>query len=60
MKQLDTHTAWSDGLYIPWLFMLETQLADTNHTLVLRVAKEANKESGRTACQIRNFVVNGK
>lgn len=60
MKQLDTHTAWSDGLYIPWVFMLETQLADTNHTLVLRVAKEANKESGRTACQIRNFVVNGK
>ena len=60
MKSLDTHTAWSNGLYIPWVFMLETQLADSNHTLVLRIAKEANKESGRTACQIRNFVVNGQ
>ena len=52
-KRLDTFTDWSHRLYIPWVYMLETELAPARHVLRLRVAK-----GGRTECQIRNFVVN--
>lgn len=57
-KQLDTFTEWSDSLYIPWVYMLETELCDTRHKLVLRISKEKNKDSKGYECQIRNFVVN--
>jgi len=52
-KQLDTFTEWSSGLYLPWVYMFETELAPTRHVLRLRVAK-----GEKTSCQIRNFVVN--
>ena len=57
-KKLDTFTEWSKYLYIPWVYMLETELNDTNHKLVLRISKEKNPDSLGTECQIRNFVVN--
>lgn len=53
-KKLDTYIKWSKRLYIPWVYMFETELAPTRHTLRLRVAK-----GKLTGCQIRNFVVNG-
>ena len=53
IKKLDTFTDWSRNLYIPWVYMLETELASGRHTLRLRIAK-----GERTGCQIRNFVVN--
>lgn len=52
-KKLDTFTDWSRNLYIPWVYMLETELPSACHTLRLRVAK-----GDKTGCQIRNFVVN--
>lgn len=57
-KKLDTFTEWSKGLYIPWVYMLESELNDSNHTLVLRMSKKKNGNPGGTECQIRNFVVN--
>ncbi len=57
-EKLDTFTPWSGSLYIPWVYMLATELKDTRHKLVLRVAKEKNPASLGTECQIRNFVVN--
>ena len=54
-KKLNTYTPWSPWLYIPWVFMLETELEPTRHTLRLRMAK-----GERTGCQIRQFVINGK
>lgn len=57
-KKLDTFTEWSHMLYIPWVYMLETELKDTNHKLVLRISKDKNPNSEGTECQIRNFVVN--
>ena len=59
-KELDTFTQWSHNLYIPWVYMLETELEDTEHKLVLRISKKKNPASLGTECQIRNFVVNGK
>ena len=57
-KQLDTFTQWSSGLYIPWVFMLETELERSPHRLELRMSSHKNEHSRGTACQIRNFVVN--
>ena len=52
-KKLDTHTQWSNGVYLPWVFMLEDELPAGKHTLKLRMAK-----GEKTGCWIRNFVVN--
>lgn len=57
-KQLDTFTQWSKHLYIPWVYMLETELKETDHTLVIRISGNKNQDSLGTECQIRNFVVN--
>lgn len=57
-KKLDTFTQWSKYLYIPWVYMFETELDDTTHKLVLRISKDKNPDSIGTECQIRNFVVN--
>lgn len=57
-KTIDTFTAWSENLYIPWVYMLETELKDTYHMLTLRISEKKNGHSKGTECQIRNFVVN--
>lgn len=57
-KRLDTFTEWSEHLYIPWVYMLETELKDAPHKLVLRISAQKNERSKGTQCQIRNFVVN--
>lgn len=53
-RQLDMYTQWSKHLYIPWVYMFETELENTPHRLEVRMT---GKGKG-TACQIRNFVVN--
>lgn len=57
-KKLDTYTEWSAHLYIPWVYILETELEDKPHTLNLRISKDRNALSKGTQCVIRNFVVN--
>jgi pimeloyl-ACP methyl ester carboxylesterase len=56
-KQLDTYTKWSKGLYIPWVYMLETELPPGKHTLKVRMIKEKNALSNGNELQIRDFVV---
>lgn len=57
-KKLDTYTEWSSALYIPWVYMLETELENKKHTLILRISKDKNTLSQGTQCVIRNFVIN--
>lgn len=57
-KKLDTFTPWSKHLYIPWVYMLDTELEETKHKLVLKISSDKNKASKGHQCQIRNFVVN--
>jgi hypothetical protein len=45
-------------LYLPWVYMFETELEKGNHQLVLKISSSKNEKSLGTACQIRNFVVN--
>ena len=57
-KKLDTFTAWSGGLYIPCVYMFDTELPKGKHRLMLRMSKDHHPQSKGTACQIRQFVVN--
>ncbi len=57
-KKLDTFTAWSGGLYIPWVYTFDTELPKGKHRLMLRMSKDHHPQSKGTACQIRQFVVN--
>lgn len=52
-RSLDMLTQWSENLYLPWVYMLGSELKRGEHVLKIRLAKGA-----RTECQIRNFVVN--
>ena len=52
-KTIDTYTEWSHYLYLPWVYVLDSNLSNGQHTLYLKIGK-----GGRTGCQIRNFVVN--
>lgn len=54
----NTYTSWSQSLYIPWLYLLESELPAGEHTLVLRVMKNVDSRSRGHELQIRNFVVN--
>ena len=59
-KRLDQFTRWSKGLHIPWIYMLETELKDGPHVLVLRTTSKKNKDSIGVACRFRFFAVNGE
>lgn len=51
-KKIDTYTIWSSGLYLPWVYLFETEMENKPHILQLKMAK-----GEKTECQIRNFVV---
>ncbi len=59
-RKRDLFTEWSKGLYIPWVTMLETELAGGEHEIVIRTAKEHHPDSKGNACQILYFAVNGE
>ena len=59
-RKLDTYTRWSKNLYLPWLYVLATDLeADKPHKLVIRVSRDKNKDSKGTEFVIRNIVIDG-
>jgi lysophospholipase L1-like esterase len=57
-KKADPYTEWSSGLHLPWLIMLDDQLPDGKHRLILRMSAEKNPKSTGTACRIHQFAVN--
>lgn len=57
-KSLDLYTKWSSNLYIPWLYIFESQLADKKHKISIRMSAEKNPKSKGNACQIYYFAVN--
>jgi len=58
-KTLDLYTRWSGNLYIPWVYMFETELKDKKHKLTLKMSDQKNANSKGNACQIYYFTVNG-
>ena len=57
-KVIDQFTQWSKQLHLPWLILLDDELQDGKHTLILRVAQGKNQESKGNVCRIHQFVVN--
>ena len=57
-KSVDQFTQWSNQLHLPWLIMLDDELREGKHKLILRILTEKNKESTGNACRIHYFVVN--
>ncbi|MCB0667574.1 MAG: prolyl oligopeptidase family serine peptidase [Saprospiraceae bacterium] len=57
-KEVDLYTKWSNWLHLPWLYVLEDELRNDDHHLVIRMTKNRNKGSTGTACRIFAFAVN--
>ena len=57
-RAVDQFTKWSTQLHLPWLIMLDDELENGRHRLILRISAEKNKESTGNACRIHQFVVN--
>lgn len=56
--KLDTYTRWSGNLYLPWLYVLASELdEDRIHRLIVRVSKGKNEKSKGTELVIRNIVL---
>jgi len=58
-RKKDIFTEWSKDLYIPWVTMLESELDEGEHKIVIRMSKDHNPSSKGTACQIFYFTING-
>lgn len=57
-KTADQFTQWSNQLHLPWVIMLDDELQDGKHTLMLRIAQSKNSKSKGNACRIHQFIVN--
>ena len=57
-KSVDQFTQWSKQLHLPWLILLEDELQNGKHTLVLKTSKAKNPLSIGHVSRIHEFVVN--
>ncbi len=57
-RERDLFTKWSAGLYLPRAVILESELSDGSHTLMLRTTGRKNPGSKGYACHIVYFLVN--
>jgi hypothetical protein len=56
-REKDLFTEWSEGLYIPWMTILETGLNEGRHELVLRMSEKHHPAGKGQACRILYFAV---
>ncbi|OHB62775.1 MAG: hypothetical protein A2Y77_18670 [Planctomycetes bacterium RBG_13_62_9] len=52
------YTQWSDGLHLPWAQVLNAELEQGQHEMVLRVSQEADPRSKGRAVRIIHLLVN--
>ena len=57
-KKQDLFTDWSENLYLPWFYTLDSGLKKGKHTLQIRLTDEKNPKSTGTKCIIRYFYFN--
>lgn len=55
---LDQFTPWSEGLHIPWAYMLATELEPGTHRLTLKTSDMKNEKSKGYTSRIQQFLVN--
>ena len=51
-KKMDTFTAWSGSLYLPWAVMLADELSAGHHAVRGRIASDRNPKSAGTALHV--------
>ncbi len=59
-RRQDLFTQWSGQLHIPWAYILDADLKDGPHELVLKMTDQKNPQSRGHAARIVKFLVNGK
>lgn len=57
-KKLDLFSDWSENLYLPWFYTLDSGLKNGKHTLQIRLTDDKNPKSTGTKCIIRYFYFN--
>ena len=57
-KKMDTFTAWSTALHLPWALMLDDGLKAGRHTVHVRLAAEHNPKSSGTALRVIHLLYN--
>lgn len=57
-KTRDLFTKWSRGLHIPWVVILENELALGSHKITIETTNEKNSLSRGHACRIVHLLVN--
>jgi sialidase-1 len=58
VRSVDLFTSWSQHLYLPWYYTLESELKEGKHLLELRISDRNNPESTGHSCIIKAFYIN--
>ena len=58
VQKIDTFTAWSGSLYLPWALMFPDDLKPGHHTARVRLVADHNSKSVGTALYVFNLMVN--
>jgi arylsulfatase A-like enzyme len=56
-KQIDLYTQWSGGLHLPWYLIMNDELKDKKHSVIIRTISEKNIKSKGNSCRILHFLV---
>lgn len=57
-KTIETFTAWSAGLHLPWALMLEDSLKDGNHSVKVRIVEGHEAKGTGTALRVFHLLLN--
>ena len=57
-KKIDLYTQWSGGLHLPWYVMLNDELKNERHSVMIRTISDKNAKSKGNACRVLHFLVN--
>ncbi len=58
-KLVDQFTQWSSNLHLPWVIMLNADMRNVKHELILRTTNQKNLKSQGYVSRIIKFLVNG-
>jgi len=57
-KKQDLFTQWSGFIHLPWYIILDDELKDKKHNIIIRTSADKNEKSKGNACRILHFLVN--
>ena len=57
-RQQDLFTKWSPRLHIPFAYVLDADLEEGNHVLMLRVSADRNPQSKGHCARVAHLLVN--